>query len=203
MGDYPLAEHSFGVAFKDHVLLAVSSDTGVPFLVHGYEDKIARLPGENQALAITGSVGDRVQFSEYIIRNVALNRFRTLQHQHMAAKAHWIRNVLASSIRSRSPFYANVLYGGFDVPSANTTVATSDSCATADCVKPAQLWWLDCLGAMSSVRYAGHGRLISFAIAVFDRYYDENMTIDQSVALLNKALDTVRASVHPPSRVGV
>ena len=86
------------------------------------------------------NTGDTIQFAEYVERNLRLYGIRHDIELQPAAAAAWTRRQLADSLRSRSPYAVNLLFGGFDVPTQ----------------KPA-LYWIDYLGTLAHVPYAVHG----------------------------------------------
>eukprot|EP01013_Petalomonas_cantuscygni_P027618 TRINITY_DN50709_c0_g1_i1.p1 TRINITY_DN50709_c0_g1~~TRINITY_DN50709_c0_g1_i1.p1 ORF type:complete len:217 (+),score=36.31 TRINITY_DN50709_c0_g1_i1:185-835(+) len=175
------SELAFAACFRDHMVFAVSSASGRS-LVYAREDKMTVVPGEKQILAAVGAGGDRVQLSEYIIRNIQLQRTMTDRHQTVHASAHWIRNVLSQSIRSRSPYIVNCLFGGFN--HADGEKGTPE------------LYWLDVYGTIIPTRYGGHGFLHSLAVGVFDRYYREDMTEEESLELMQKAIRELQKRVE-------
>ena len=82
----------------------------------------------------------QVQFAEYIQANAQLYSMRNETDLSPSAVASFVRGELASSLRSRKPYYVNLLLGGVD-PITN---------------KP-NLYWIDYLAAMAPVPYAAHG----------------------------------------------
>jgi len=98
-------------------------------------------------------VGDTVQFAEYIERNIRLYHIRNLYPLRPQSAASWIRQSLAESLRSRSPYTVNLLIGGFD---------------TAGNLP--HLYWVDYLGTMASVPFAAHGYGSFFALSLLDRW---------------------------------
>jgi len=57
-----------------------------------------------------------------------------------SAVAHFVREQLASSLRSRNPYNVNLLLGGVD-----------------SITKKPHLYWLDYLATLAEVPYAAHG----------------------------------------------
>jgi len=174
-----MAETSIGVVFDTHIVLAVSSASFAHgILKYADEDKIHVVDGEKKALATVGESGDRVQFCDYIIRNICLNRLRDMRRATCHATANFIRRELASSLRSRSPFVVNLLFAGWD--DAVPGVAAEPV-----------LYWFDYMGSMEKIKYGAHGLGGTFATAILDRWYDPKMTPRESVALVRKCIDEV------------
>jgi 20S proteasome subunit beta 4 len=50
------------------------------------------------------------------------------------------------------------------------------------------LYWIDHLSAMAKLKYASHGYANYFCLSTMDRYYHDNMTLDEAKALMKKCL---------------
>ena len=87
------------------------------------------------------------------------------------ATASFVRNQLATSIRSRKPYQVNVLIGGYDVnndqPSLN---------------------WIDYLGTQVELPYAAHGYAAFYCTSLLDRHYRKDMKFDEGLKLLKECL---------------
>lgn len=81
-----------------------------------------------------------MQFAEFIQANVQLYSMRNDSDLSPSAVASFVRQELATSLRSRKPYTVNLLLGGVD-PITH---------------KPS-LYWLDYLAALAPVPYAAHG----------------------------------------------
>jgi 20S proteasome subunit beta 4 len=141
------------------------------------EDKIMTLD-QSKMMGTSGPVGDRVQFGEYIQKNIALyairNKYAVLNSRvaflilrcsyplttHGAA--HFVRNELATALRE-GPYQVNLLIGGVDqsLPS---------------------LYYIDYLGSMHKMNYAVHGYASYFLLSVLDRLYTKDMTLEQVIS---------------------
>ena len=99
------------------------------------------------------TLGDTVQFAEYVERNIRLYQIRNLYPLRPSAAASWIRRSLAESIRSRKPYSVNLLLGGYDT-------ATHEP----------HLYWVDYLGTMTEVPFGAHGYGSFFALSLLDRW---------------------------------
>jgi len=81
-----------------------------------------------------------VAFAEFIQANTQLYSMRNDADLSPSAVGHFVRQQLASSLRSRHPYSVNLLLGGVDPISR----------------KPS-LYWLDYLATLAEVPYAAHG----------------------------------------------
>ena len=87
------------------------------------------------------------------------------------AAAAWVRNQLATSLRSRKPYSVNLLLGGFD-PTSSTP----------------SLYWIDYLGTLGTVPYAAHGYGAYFALSTMDRWHDPEGDLEKGLELLRKCI---------------
>lgn len=109
------------------------------------------------------TVGDTVQFAEYIERNIRLHQIRYHHELRPAAAASWIRRALADSLRSRSPYAVNLLLAGFDT----STAAVLEQEETGGVPK---LYWCDYLGTLVELPFAAHGYANYFVLGLLDRH---------------------------------
>lgn len=122
-------------------------------------------------MAACGEGGDTVQFAEYIAKNIQLYRMRNGYDLSTKAAASFTRRNLADYLRSSTPYFVNLLIGGYD---------DSDG---------ADLYYMDYLGSMVKLPFGTHGYGSFFILSVMDRYYKEDMTRDEALILLQRCID--------------
>ncbi|KAJ6431461.1 hypothetical protein OIU84_018858, partial [Salix udensis] len=89
----------FGLVGDGFVIVASDTSAVNSILVHKTnEDKIMKLDS-HKFVAASGESGDRVQFTEYIQKNVALYQFRNGIPLTTAAAANFTRGELATALR--------------------------------------------------------------------------------------------------------
>lgn len=182
-----MSDTGIGIRCSDCVILAAAGLSAFYYIKLGdNEDKITEL-NSHQLVACIGENGPRVNFTEYIKCNLTLNRMR--QHGRMGschATAHFMRNELASAIRSREGAYqVNCLLGGFDLP-----VSAMDSSESEPC-----LYYMDYIGTLQGVPYAAHGYGASFVTALLDHLWRPDLTEQEGLKLMQKCLDEVKRRV--------
>lgn len=109
-------------------------------------------------MATCGEAGDTTQFSEYIGKNIQLYKMRNGYELSPKAAACFTRRNLAEYLRSRTPYYVNMLMAGYD-----------------DNTGP-ELYFIDYLASCTKVPYAAHGYGGMFSISVLDRYHRPGKT---------------------------
>jgi len=165
----------FGIAFKDFAIVA-SDMTQIQSIIvlKDEEQKVFKL-SDNILMAITGETGDTTQFAEYIAKSIQLYKMRNGYDLSPSSAAHFTRRDLADYLRSRTPYFVNLLLAGYDKRT-----------------ETAELYFMDYLASMAKVPYAGHGYGAYFAFGVMDRYYRADMTRDEAYDLLKKCVTEIQ-----------
>ena len=147
------------------------------------QDKLFKLD-DNVGIVVCGEAGDTVYFGEYVQKNIALYRTRNGYSLSIESTAHFTRNELAESLRSRRPFVVNLLLGGFDSKESKS-----------------YLYWMDYLGTLGTVPYGAQGYGSNFVLGLLDRYHRSNMTVAEGVELLEKCVKEIqkRLIINLPS----
>ncbi|KAK3432675.1 hypothetical protein EUGRSUZ_D00194 [Eucalyptus grandis] len=103
----------FGLVGDGFAIVAADTSAVHSILVHkSNEDKIMVLDS-HKLVAASGEPGDRVQFTEYIQKNVALYQFRNGIPLTTPAAANFTRGELATALR-KNPYFVNILMAGYD-----------------------------------------------------------------------------------------
>jgi len=127
------------------------------------EDKILVLD-QHKLLLACGENGDRVQFCEYIHKNVTLYAMRNDYSLSTHATANYIRGELARAIRE-GPYNVNLVIAGYDADGPS-------------------VYYLDYLGNLQPMTYTCHGYAGYFVLSLLDKYYKEGMGIEDGIKLL-------------------
>lgn len=158
-----------GIQGKDFVILAADcSQSRSVIIFKTDEDKILKLDG-SKMMASAGPAGDRYHFSEFVQKNLHLHEMRTGISLDTKAIANWTRNELANALR-RNPYQVNILIGGYDDK------------------KGPSLYYMDYLASMHKMPIAAHGYGASFTLSIMDRYYHEDMTLEEGKELMRKCI---------------
>lgn len=116
-----------------------------------------------------------MHFAEYVQANLKLNAIRNHCDTPTPAAAAWIRNSLATSLRSRKPYSVNVLLGGYD--KAKDTP---------------YLYWIDYLGTMKEVPFAAHGYGSYFCLSTLDRYHEPEQNWEHGLDVLKRCISELQ-----------
>ncbi|KAJ3091736.1 Proteasome subunit beta type-4 [Quaeritorhiza haematococci] len=165
----------FGITGKDFVLTAGDTRAARSIVVMKQGEDKSRDLNKNTILWYSGEPGDSVQFSEYIQRNVQLYGMRNGITLSTKGCANFTRREMAESLRSRSPYNVNVLIAGTD---PKTGIP--------------ELYWIDYLASMVKVPFAAHGYASYFCLSTMDRYWHENLTLEEAKALLRKCIEELK-----------
>eukprot|EP01063_Lacrimia_lanifica_P019659 TRINITY_DN27118_c0_g1_i1.p1 TRINITY_DN27118_c0_g1~~TRINITY_DN27118_c0_g1_i1.p1 ORF type:complete len:203 (+),score=86.23 TRINITY_DN27118_c0_g1_i1:47-655(+) len=175
-------ETAIGIAFEDHVLVAVSGAASFYYMkLTDREDKIVQLDSHKVAAGV-GEQGDRNALLSYIRCAMKRPQIQSGKPNTTKSVASFTRNTMAGALRSRGGMYqANVLLAGYDVP-----LSEGDDTAAGP-----ELYWMDYLAACSKVDYACHGYGGTFVTGALDRHYRKDMTVEESLDLMRLCVKTV------------
>lgn len=184
---------AIGICGKDFVMIAMDmSQIRSIVILKSDEEKIVKLDS-NKILALTGENGDRVAFSEYIKKNMALYNLRNDVSLSVHAAANFTRKELAIALR-KNPYQVNMLLGGWDEENG-----------------PA-LYYIDYLASMTKIPFAVHGYASFFVSGILDKVCKADMTIDEVKSAMSNCLNeiskrflvnTARYSIKMVDKTGV
>ncbi len=117
-----------------------------------------------------GEPGDVVQFAEYVGKNIQLYKMINGVELSPYACANFTRHEMATSLRSRNSFLANVIVGGYSTNEHDK--------------ERVQLYSIDYLGAMVSANVVAHGFCQYFALGIGDRLWKEDLTVEEALVML-------------------
>ncbi|XP_057476042.1 proteasome subunit beta type-2-B-like [Actinidia eriantha] len=174
----------FGLVGKGFALVVADASAVHSILLHkSNEDKIMILDS-HKLMGASGEAGDRAQFTEYIQKNVALYQFRNGIPLTTAAAANFTRGELATALR-KSPYFVNIILAGYDKETGPS------------------LYYIDYIASMHKVDKAAFGYGSYFSLAMMDRHYHSNMTLEEAIDLVDKCIIEIRSRlvVAPPNFV--
>lgn len=177
-----MSQPLIGFRCKDFVMVAATGTAGHYYIkITDHDDSITPLD-ENKMLALGGEVGDRVNFSSVIKTHLASQRIKAHDRKcSTPAAASLIRTVLAQALR-RGPYQVNTLLAGYDGPLSEFD----------DAEPRGFLYYMDYLGTMDEVPFGAHGYGATFAMAILDEQWREDMTPQQGIDLMQKCIDEIR-----------
>ncbi|XP_032690283.1 proteasome subunit beta type-2-like [Odontomachus brunneus] len=162
-----------GIQCKDFVLVAADMTTTQSIIVMKNDEHKIHKISDKLVMAISGESGDTTQFSEYIGKNIQLYKMRNGYELSPKAAACFTRRNLADYLRSRTPYFVNMLLAGYD-----------------DDAGP-ELYFIDYLASCVKVPYATHGYGGMFSMSVLDRYYKYDCTEEEAYVLLKKCVEEI------------
>ncbi|KAK2647060.1 hypothetical protein Ddye_022255 [Dipteronia dyeriana] len=164
----------FGLVGNGFSILVADTSAVHSILVHkSNEDKIMVLDS-HKLIAASGESGDRVQFTEFIQKNVSLYQFRNGIPLTTAAAANFTRGELATALR-KSPYMVNILMAGFDKETGPS------------------LYYLDYIATLHKVDKAAFGYGSYFALSMMDRHFRSGMSVEEAIDLVDKCIIEIRS----------
>ncbi|CAH2351841.1 proteasome subunit beta type-4 [[Candida] railenensis] len=162
-----------GIRVQEGTIIAASKAATRGISILKDTDDKTRILNTHNLVAFTGESGDTVHFTEYIQANIQLHTMRENDLElSPSAVASFVRNQLATSLRSRKPYQVNVLLAGYDVKTNTPT-----------------LNWIDYLGTQTELPYGAHGYAAFYCSSLLDRHYRTDMNIDEGLKLLDDCLE--------------
>jgi len=163
-----------GIQGKDFVLLATDRTAARSIVAMKQDqDKMFKM-SDRLLMAASGDSGDTVQFAEYVAKNIALYEKRNLYSLSPTAAANFTRKNLADYLRSRTPYFVNLLMAGYDKEDGPG------------------LFYMDYLASCVKLPFAVHGYGSFFSLSVMDRFYKPDLTKEEAVELLQKAVNEIK-----------
>ena len=135
-------------------------------------DKVFKIT-DTSVMGVAGETCDRERFSSYILRNIALTKYRTGSQLDLDAIAEFTRSELAYAIR-RGPFQTNILIGGVDEDGK------------------AKLFWLDYMGTMQQTAKGAHGYAGYFTTSILEDNYKVGLTQAEGLEIMKKCANEMR-----------
>ena len=164
-----------GLKCNDFTIIAHDNNAGRSIVsMKQDQDKLFKLD-KHIGMVVCGEPGDTVYFGEYIQKNIALYCMRNGYSLSPQAAANFTRNELAEHIRSRHPYMANLLMGGYDTET-----------------KKASLYYMDYLGTMAEMPFGAHGYGSHFILGILDREHRPDMTLRQAKELMKKCFSEIQ-----------
>lgn len=118
-----------------------------------------------------GPQSDRVEFMEYIQKNIKLYELKYGMELNGPATANFMRQELATRLR-KAPCQVNILLGAVDF--AKTEARE---------IQPS-LHWMDYMASMVKVNFGAHGYGANFCMSIFDRYWKPDMSLDEAMKIM-------------------
>ncbi|GMN46735.1 hypothetical protein TIFTF001_015929 [Ficus carica] len=211
----------FGLVGNGFAVVAADTSAVHSILVHkSNEDKIMVLDS-HKLIAASGESGDRVQFTEYIQKNVALYQFRNGIPLTTAAAANFTRGELATALRKQSRARKFARFWGYrDCVLLCYTMSlwTENWFSLGKFVNPyfvnillagydketgPSLYYIDYIASLHKVEKGAFGYGSYFSLSIMDRHYHSGMSLEEAIDLVDKCIMEIRSRlvVAPPNFV--
>ncbi|XP_012252864.1 proteasome subunit beta type-2 [Athalia rosae] len=159
-----------GIQFKDFVLVAADMTNAQSIMVMKSDEQKIHKISDKLVMAVSGESGDTTQFAEFIGKNIQLYKMRNGYELSPKAAASFTRRNLADYLRTRTPYFVNLLMAGYD-----------------DETGP-ELYFIDYLASCVKVPYAAHGYGGFFSLAIMDRYHNLDLSEPEAYELMKKCV---------------
>ncbi|KAL0211686.1 hypothetical protein RCL1_005441 [Eukaryota sp. TZLM3-RCL] len=173
----------FALQGPDFVLVAGDNSRAQSILImKSDDDKITDLGNSKVLLVADDGSGDGAQFTGLISANSSLYTFRNGYSLSTNGLAHYVRRLLADRLR-KGPLQVSTIVAGFDEGSGGS------------------LYWVDYLASMQQLNYAAHGYCSNFLYSIFDRYWKQDLTVEEGMDIMKKCVAEIhkRFLINSPS----
>jgi len=167
-------DFSIGITGKDFVLMAADCSAGRSIVLYQTEADKILVVDKYRMMAMSGPVGDRTNFCEYIQKNAHLYELRNRIPLTTHGLANFTRTELAQALRS-NPYQVDLLIGGFDQKK-----------------EEASLYYLDYLASMQKVKFGAHGYGSNFTLSIMDRYWKQDLTLEDAKEILRRCITELK-----------
>ena len=168
-------EFLLGVRGRDFCLLLTDTTAARSITVMKSDQPKTAAMTSHAVLAFAGESGDTAAFVEFLQRNIRLYSIRNAHDLTPDGIACFVRRHLADSLRSRTPYQANLVLAGVDTQSGE-----------------AGLYWIDYLAAKAKVDYAAQGYAQYFVLSLMDRYWREGMSEEEVIKLAEMCVEEMK-----------
>ncbi|XP_026752649.1 proteasome subunit beta type-2 [Galleria mellonella] len=162
-----------GIQCDDFVMIAADQSNSHSIMVmKDDEEKIYKI-SDRLVMGVIGDSGDTNQFAEYIAKNIQLYKMRNGYELGPTAAANFTRRNLAEYLRSSTPYFVNLLLGGYDKENGP------------------ELYFMDYLASSVKVPFAAHGYGGYLSLSIMDRYYKKDATEDEAYVILKQCVKEI------------
>ncbi|KAJ2951496.1 hypothetical protein O0L34_g13648 [Tuta absoluta] len=162
-----------GIQCNDFVMIAADQSASHSIMVmKDDEEKIHKI-SDRLVMGVIGDSGDTTQFAEYIAKNIQLYKMRNGYELGPTAAANFTRRNLAEYLRSSTPYFVNLLMGGYDKENGP------------------ELYFMDYLASSVKVPFASHGFGGYLSLSILDRYHKKDLTQEQAYEVLQKCVTEI------------
>ncbi|GAB67875.1 20S proteasome beta 4 subunit [Plasmodium cynomolgi strain B] len=183
-----------GLKGKNFIILAVDtySVNSIIKLKNDDKTKFYDING-NKCLLLGGSIGDRIQFGEFIRKNVHLYQYQNSTDMFVKSFAFFTRKNLAYYLR-RNPYEVNCLIAGYDNVGKEASLRLRGVGVEKVTVYKDgyQLYWCDYLSNMDAVNKGAHGYGAYLVNGILDKYYHENMNLEEALLIFKKCFEELK-----------
>eukprot|EP00026_Physarum_polycephalum_P016416 Phypoly_transcript_17311.p1 GENE.Phypoly_transcript_17311~~Phypoly_transcript_17311.p1 ORF type:complete len:199 (-),score=22.39 Phypoly_transcript_17311:110-706(-) len=166
-------ETILAIKLKDAVITLSDRNSGRSIVKMKEDEDKSIVLGGSKLLLACGEAGDRIQFSEYIQKNLNLYNLRNGYELSTLATAHYIRGELATALR-QSPYQVNLILAGHDN------------------IDGPSVHFIDYLGSLQTMNFAVHGYAGYFLLSLLDKYYREDQTVEDGIKLLRMCVTELK-----------
>ncbi|KAK2952815.1 putative Proteasome subunit beta type-2 [Blattamonas nauphoetae] len=192
-----MSQSLFGFRGKDFCILAADASAQASIVV--IKDNLDRIfeADDHFAFGCVGDPGDDTTYSDLIVRNIQLQKFRNGYTSTSHANANFMRKLLHDGLRDH-PYNVNIMIGAVDLPSDmnDTTTERTELMSSSVLIEGSNpsphLYYLDYLGTLVEVPFAAHGYCAYLLYGILDEMWKKDMSVDEAKRLLSTCIKMIQ-----------
>ncbi|XP_013191951.1 proteasome subunit beta type-2 [Amyelois transitella] len=163
-----------GIQCQDFSIVAADQmNTQSVLVLKNDEQKLIPI-ADNILMGVNGEMGDIVQFTQFVEKNVQLYKMRNMYGLDTAATVHFTRTNLMEYLKSGNPYIINMLIAGFDPGLGG------------------QLYTMDFMAASVRVPFATHGFGGILCMGILDRFYKPTLSEPEAYEVIKTCISEIQ-----------
>ncbi|KAJ8735229.1 hypothetical protein PYW07_006849 [Mythimna separata] len=162
-----------GVQCNDFAMIAADQTNTQSIIVMKHDENKLYDMSNKLVMGAIGDPGDRVQFTQFIDKNVQLYRMRNGYPLTIAAAVHFTRKTIMEALKGGNPSMVNMLVAGYDEKDGG------------------QLYTVDFLACALRVPFGVHGFGGLLSLGILDKYHKPDLTELQAYQIIKQCVHEV------------
>ncbi|XP_022822118.1 proteasome subunit beta type-2-like [Spodoptera litura] len=164
-----------GMQCKDFAIIAADQTNTQSIIVMKHDENKFYHISDQLVMGVIGDPGDRVQFAQFIAKNVQLYKMRNGYQLTTPAAVHFTRKTLMEALKTGNPSMVNMLVAGYDPENGG------------------QLYTVDFLASSVRVPFGVHGFGGLLSLGILDRFHKHEMTEDEAYEVIKQCVFEVHS----------
>ncbi|XP_047036192.1 proteasome subunit beta type-2-like [Helicoverpa zea] len=162
-----------GMQCKDFAIIAADQTNTQSIIVMKHDENKLYHMSNDLVMGAIGDPGDRVQFAQFVAKNVQLYKMRNGYQLTAAAAVHFTRKTLMEALKGGNPSMVNLLLAGYDE------------------IEGGQLYSVDFLASSVRVPFGVHGFGGLLSLGIIDRNHKPELKEFEAYEIIKQCVHEV------------